>query len=507
MKNIKLTIAILASLFAVCSLYAQSDGIVVEDIPEMDMQEYQPVIDPAGASKSYKPLSDFDYKPKEYLQYNFEERKIHYVGKPLSELLKELEIPVMSLFDHWATDPGCGCNFTSLYFENERANRYRSIVQDENPLYLSILWEEEIPCDVSNKRFELYGNNWNIINAAFYGEKVVRDVQVFGKNPSDMPPLPELEESGTTPCCAPEKIKASSGSFGLPSLEAVARKAVSDELTRSLHSIDLAKAWSCDDSFPPDSTRLNTLFDVAKNGTQSFWVAVSEILYTNGDYSSGSKTPLKKGMPQLSNPKNGCNTLKSKTIQTIPSTAYDYRFIAPTGFDLYQCIRNRKTGTQSGISQFVDAFFIAYDGSVCDFHIKNTLYTSSPNSTTAMPKATEEFRYFDQYFPQGAYYGTPWMTVFDSKYNFDNSTVIKWGFVNGSRILDEFLDVFRRLYDEGSHFSKGDAYNAALAYIIEGRGIELYHRAPDGTEWKRYNTTPVTDAAGNITGFRSTVWE
>lgn len=83
---------------------------------------------------------------------------------------------------------------------------------------------------------------------------------------------------------------------------------------------------------------------------------------------------------------------------------------------------------------------------------------------------------------------------------------LHWGFIDGGRIQEKFLDAFHRLYNEGSHFSKDDAYIAAFAYILEGRSISIYRRAPNESEWKRYNTTPLTNGR-MITGFRSTVWK
>ena len=498
MKNIKLIIAITATLFVATGLYAQGDV------------------------KPYRPLSEFDYKPKEYLQYNFVERKELYLGNPLSELLKDLELPIKYF---WDISSAFSMEYVGidLFFENEAAIDYR-VDEKQMPLTFHIDWETSVNMDAARKRSELYGDGWNIINATFYETQVVKDIRVWGNNPSDMPPLPELDKSETTPCCAPEKIKAPSGSFGLPSLGAVVRKAVSDELNRLLGLMDKAEncmkvvpghtvgtgtyiyfSGSSNDSIEnwknipialetvdDDNIRLSDMFDIAKNSSYTFSTMVQEFPVTTYNATISRRTVVEQKAASF-RPHEGYYNLYYNfvlSLQTVPVSPYgNYTYKAPTGYDLFNFLftnyKKVPKNTLINKNPFRTAFFIAYDGSV--YALQITDETVSAGSQQPL---------VEQALTGSMFIKEP-----------DANQSLHWGFIDDGRIQEEFLDAFYRLYDEGSHFSKDDAYIAAFAYILEGRGIAIYRRAPGATEWKRYNTIPITDASGNITGFRSTVWE
>ena len=182
MKTIKRITTILATLFAAMGLYAQSS--------------VQP----------YRPLSDFEYRPKEYLQHNFVERKEFYVGKPFSELLKDLEVPIIHFWDinrgRVMEDIGI-----ELFFENRDVTSYRIRQQRVVSLSLVIYFEDAVSGAITHRRLQLYGDNWHIINAAFYGERVVRDISVWGENPSDLQPLPDdfFDEGSTLSFREPQR--------------------------------------------------------------------------------------------------------------------------------------------------------------------------------------------------------------------------------------------------------------------------------------------------------------
>jgi hypothetical protein len=515
MKTLKkITIIMLANLFAVCSLYTQG-GEIWNVIPDDNGGVYQlPVIDPAGLSKPYRPLSDFGYSPKEYLHYNFEERKIHYVGDSLSKLLKDLELPVKFVWDIQNGEHIVQADYSRvrLFFETERATMYRMGPQDDFPLELVIDWEEDIPYQAISKRSQLYGNNWNPINERFYGEQIVKDVRVFGKNPSDMPPFPDLDKGETTPCCAPEPITAHTNT------ERIEREAVSNELNRLLGLMDKAdphRFLKSEKKSPPenryysapdDNIRLNDMFDIAKNSNLVFSTFVRESAASYAVPYFVQRTVLEQGAAR--HPYGQAGALSnSVTLQTIPVSPYgNYTYKAPTGLDLVDFVYNYtyiSSATALAADYFKTAFFIAYDGSVYALRRTDEVVDKVDPARKNLPERHYQNLLFEDLFIIKDTWYSRYLLIPQKD---SENLSLKWGFINEAYIQEEFLDAFYRLYNEGSHFSKDDAYIAAFAYILEGRGLAIYRRAPGATEWKRYNTTPVENG-GKTTGFRSTVWQ
>jgi hypothetical protein len=224
---------------------------------------------------------------------------------------------------------------------------------------------------------------------------------------------------------------------------------------------------------PPDTTTIATLLQVAKNSWQAHFIYLNTRYGEKPYYKSRLRT---KNILHFNKDAEDayCNYQKVSYC-TNPASPYGwYKFTAPSGWDLYRTVENVwKTSLVS------HSFSVAYDGSIY------ALYQTNKSKAG--------------FFTYHGYYN---FIPEDAK-----NISLKYGFPEGGRMQEMFQDAFRRIYDEGAHFSKEDAYNAALAYILEGNGVELYRAAPgDGSTFKRYNTTPVINN-GKITGFYSTVWQ
>lgn len=104
MRKIFLIITILFTIVAM-SLYAQS----------------------SGASKPYKPLSDFGTDTIAFLHYNFNERADQYKGKTIAEILKDAQIPPKSFVPSSSMYEG-KVDGIGIYFDHytsyERLERY-----------------------------------------------------------------------------------------------------------------------------------------------------------------------------------------------------------------------------------------------------------------------------------------------------------------------------------------------------------------------------------------------
>ncbi|MBN1463624.1 MAG: hypothetical protein JXQ69_04765 [Paludibacteraceae bacterium] len=285
----------------------------------------------------------------------------------------------------------------------------------------------------------------------------------------------EIELLGTTtPCCTPQP----GGTLTVE--EAKKKKIVNEEFLSLDGCYDNRLAYG-DSANHVDTTKISTLFYLAKNSfnTWSLMLRDQYEIYPNSAslVARYSKYPLKIGVANFKNYYKGLSPSATQSFQTVPLSPYGhYKFTAPSGYDFYSSMKNY----YSNYSQLLnEAYFVAYDGSVY------CIFISNKNLCNA------NLHYLNNSF-------------FYSKTLEQLS--IRWGFLDGGRMQDEFLDAFIRLYDEGSHFSKEDAYNAAFAYIMEGRGAELYRRAPNETEFKCYNTTPLYEAGSNkISGFNATI--
>ena len=534
MKNIKIITVILATLFAATGLYAQN------------------------AIPPYRPLSDFGYKPKEYMQYNFVERKELYIGKPLSKLLQDLEVPIISFSDisHGTVMEDVGIEF---FFESGEVISYRTLFsqrdipfhQRKYPLSFEIIFEDAISGHITERRRLRYGNNWHIINAAFYGEQIVRDISISGENPSDLPPLPAdfFDDSDITPCCAPRKVPVPQEDAHL-NAEIKERLVLIDELQRppcsvsevripcnalnqdNCNKVNRFACWNVEDTVfyyrgqayrgklqksvlvqmhignQADSVSLNKMFDLAKNTfvPQSVllrsYFSANYTKYPDGQpkaYHFGERSLLReRGVLWYPDAYDRTSQLFSQFIETIPASRYDfYKFKAPSGYQLYQFLRSRR---HQGIpTNLEDAFFIAYDGSVYNLRVNKKMYKHGQyynQSSGLVADLTNAIAFMEE----SAKLFYPPKDERDSMY-------LKWGFIAGGLLYDEFVDAFYYFYNEGRRFSKDDAYVSALAYILEPRGFEIYRRAPGETDFKRYNTTVVHNERGNIINFNATVWE
>ncbi len=247
-----------------------------------------------------------------------------------------------------------------------------------------------------------------------------------------------------------------------------------------------------------DSVSLNMLLDLAKNSFLTHSVMMKSsfevkdyITYPNGQpktwFHESCTSIRQRGIIWSSS-----DGMYRDFIETIPLSPYGwYKFKGPSGNSLFQLLMARGIGWE-----IEDGFFVAYDGSILHLCPNRKMMVNEFNSKWFISDVV--FDVLDSKAARSLLYPPE---------NQRDSLYLKWGFIAGSILLDEFLDCFYRLYDEGSHFSKDDAYNAAFAYILERRGLELYRRAPGEADFKRYTTVPITDGQGRITGFRSTIWQ
>ncbi len=133
-----------------------------------------------GETKAYKALKDFDFKVADYIKYNFEERKEYYIGKPLSVLFKDCEVPIKSTIEA-GCDGVVGICRVLLLFESK-------IIWANDPPTIRVNWQDAlspIARDVSHAE-----------KMALFSKQIVTDVRAFGKNFSELPPM-EKEDNNT----------------------------------------------------------------------------------------------------------------------------------------------------------------------------------------------------------------------------------------------------------------------------------------------------------------------
>jgi hypothetical protein len=152
----------------------------------------------ASGNKPYRPLKSFNLDTMAYLKYNFEERKAAYIGKPLSELLKDCELPVKS-FLSGANGEIIQVDMTTLFFEPERISSYRAYQGQDDPR-INIDWRTPLSEFERARLYRLYGSDWSVPqNRAFHESAIIGDIDVRGKNFSELPPLPNFEPETPSP--------------------------------------------------------------------------------------------------------------------------------------------------------------------------------------------------------------------------------------------------------------------------------------------------------------------
>lgn len=327
--------------------------------------------------------------------------------------------------------------------------------------------------DVSTKKYEIVDIYAKLMYSILEFQQVDNDkgFRILEVRPVE---IEMMGDSAQTPCCTPQP----GGTLTVE--EAKKKKIVNEEFLSLDGCYDNRLAYG-DSANHVDTTKISTLFYLAKNSfnTWSLMLRDQYEIYPNSASLVGrySKYPLKIGVANFKNYYKGLYPSATQSFQTVPLSPYGhYKFTAPSGYDFYSSMKNYYSNYSRLLTE---AYFVAYDGSVY------CIFISNKNLCNA------NLHYLNNSF-------------FYSKTLEQLS--IRWGFLDGGRMQDEFLDAFIRLYDEGSHFSKEDAYNAAFAYIMEGRGAELYRRAPNETEFKCYNTTPLYEAGSNkINGFNAII--
>ena len=146
----------------------------------------QTTTSPSG-NTVYKLYSTFNKDTLGYLKTNFETNKAFYIGKPLSTLLGDLELPVLSSTPSFHLyDP---VNNLSLYFipTNEKWNRMN---KKGKFVYISVTLSQPIPAaDIyalikqvkvaypSYSSFQLC--DWETLQQSFYAPRIIQDIQVY----------------------------------------------------------------------------------------------------------------------------------------------------------------------------------------------------------------------------------------------------------------------------------------------------------------------------------------
>jgi len=118
-----------------------------------------------------------------YLKANFDTNKAFYIGKPVSTLLGDLELPVLS------SEPSDLISNQVTVFSLDFISTSESFKRSENQgkeVLMYITLNQAIPsADIYalfNQIKVAYPNNigdWTPLESAFYGGRIIKDIQVF----------------------------------------------------------------------------------------------------------------------------------------------------------------------------------------------------------------------------------------------------------------------------------------------------------------------------------------
>ncbi len=122
---------------------------------------------------------------------------------------------------------------------------------------------------------------------------------------------------------------------------------------------------------------------------------------------------------------------------------------------------------------------LAYDGSVYVLHIYD-------NAAAQL--------FFDNLVATGGYYDSSGNPILNSENHFADDT----------RLFEYYDYAYEKLYKEIWGYSKDDAHDAAMAYILRGSGVKLLKRMPEQEEFKQYDTETLTTPKGKVKGVKST---
>jgi hypothetical protein len=123
----------------------------------------------------YTKLKHFEGDTLQYVTRNFVNRKDKYIGKKLKELLKDVEIPILS-FVYGSSIRGLG-KIPSLilyFYPDSEISRKRD--QYEKPSSIIIKWRVGLPADKVVKLGRKNKGKWDPEAMDYYGEQIIGDV-------------------------------------------------------------------------------------------------------------------------------------------------------------------------------------------------------------------------------------------------------------------------------------------------------------------------------------------
>lgn len=124
----------------------------------------------------YKPLKTYNKDTISYVKENFVLNKKNYIGKEINELLKDLEIPIITY--KLGPDPNMKDYFyISLQFFNDKVVNGK-ISNKIDPLIMPIVLEQPIEITVPLGLFRKNQQKWTSEETVYWGKQKIKDIGI-----------------------------------------------------------------------------------------------------------------------------------------------------------------------------------------------------------------------------------------------------------------------------------------------------------------------------------------
>jgi hypothetical protein len=142
------------------------------------------------------PLEHFNGDTLAYVKANFVQNKDRYLHKPLSVLLTDLGVPVVSYFPGGQfIDPAHFSDIMVSFYP--RGELHRRIAKHQKPLIIRLAFDSSMNRDSAMTVYKLGHGDWEDADRRFYEDRSISDIQVGAPpTPKGGTHFPKVDSAG-----------------------------------------------------------------------------------------------------------------------------------------------------------------------------------------------------------------------------------------------------------------------------------------------------------------------